>query len=127
MHKDATGRHIYKGSYVVYAVTKGHSAGLKFGVVIALKERAYENSVYNSVTGTYNKVPATEYKIQIVSAAMNTYGPDKGKWYVQGKEEGKLGRPQTLDRLDRVIVLDDFQMHPEAKEALDREMTERGS
>lgn len=128
MQKDATGRDIDKGSYVVYAVTGyGDQAGLKFGVVVKLKEKATTTNVWDPNTRTYNSQPHTEYKIQVISTErLYNHQNQTWRWQIQGKSEGKLARVQTLDRLDRVIVLHPDQVHPEAREALDKELHERG-
>lgn len=126
MHKDATGRPITKGSYVAYVVTTGSRAGIKFGVVVKLKEKETQRNVYDHATKQYDEVTETDYSIQIVSAERAGNWNEPKKWAVQGKVEGKLARVHSVERLDRVVMLDPHQMLPEAKEALDAEMRERG-
>ena len=131
MHKDATERDIQKGAYVAYAVTTGSRAGLKFGAVVKLKEKATTVNRWDQQNQTYVPEPHIEYKIQIISAEYAyIYNAPPGspsfKWQIQGKKKGKLAKVQTLDRLDRVIVLHPDQVHPEAKKLLDKELHERG-
>lgn len=128
-HKDATGRPIEKGSYIAYAVTKGSRGGMNFGAVVQLKQKSSTRSVYDHTTKTYNQENYTVNKVQIITvhqSYIGVYPNGVKKWVVAAKQEGKLARVQTIDRLDRVIVLDGHQMNPEVKEALDKELHERG-
>ncbi len=125
MHKDATGRQIEKGSYIAYVVTTGSRAGIKFGRVTKLKEKVEERSRYDTASQTYQPVTETDYTIQIISVEKGWR--TQNKWDLQGKREGRPAKVQSVERLDRVIVLEAHQMHPEAKEVLDKEMLERGA
>lgn len=125
MHKDATGRPIEKGSYVAYVVTTGSRAGIKFGRVTKLKETSKERSKYDTASQTYQPVTEIDYTIQIISVEKGWR--TQNKWDIQGKREGRPAKVQSVERLDRVIILDPHQMHPEAKEILDKEMLERGA
>lgn len=130
MHKDATGREITKGSYIAYGTTTGARAGIKFGAVVKLKERTYERDVYDNKTQTWGKEPHTSYSIQIIAAEQKWAGPYPGgrmDWSIVGKTEGKLARVQSIDRMERVIMLEPHQMNQEAKEVLDKELHERGT
>ncbi len=136
MHKDATGRPIARGAYIAYAVGVGSGGGIKFGRVVKLKEKDVEFNRYDpSVPGNYTKVTETHYSVQIISAERQWKIPPGGKyddgkheWCVQGKkDDAKLARVQSIERLDRVVVLEPDQMHPEAREVIDKEMHERGS
>lgn len=134
MHQDATKRPIVKGDYVTYAVSAGSSTGMKFGVVVKLKEKVVQKRRYNPSTKTFDYSDSMDYSIQVVSVERtfvrtpNQNDPYAGDyaWQVQGKTEGKLARIQSIERLDRVVVLGAQQMHPEAKDALDKELHERG-
>src|SRR6478735_7231842 len=119
-HKDATGRPIEKGSYIAYAVTKGSRGGMNFGAVVQLKQKTDTRNIYDHITKTYHLEQFTVYKVQIISAALGyegAYPNGKPKWVASGKIPDKLARVQTIDRLDRVIVLDPHQINPEVKEA----------
>ena len=132
MHKDATGRPIMRGAYVAYAVGKGSGAtGIKFGAVVKLKSNEVERHQYNPSTRGYDTVKETRYTIGIVSAENHCTRDAQGqlvwKWVVQGKSaEDRPARIQSIERLDRVIVLEGHQMQPEAKEVLEKELHERG-
>lgn len=131
MHKDATGRDIQRGDYIAYCVTAGSASGMKFGRVLKLKEREYDDNVYDSTTRSYNKVRKTKHWIQVISVdEKKIWDPatqtSSDKWVIQGKVEGKPAKAQSIERLERVVMLLDNQMHPEAKELLDKEMHERG-
>jgi hypothetical protein len=133
MHLDATGRAITKGAYVAYVVTNGSTSGIKFGAVVKLKEKEDTENHYDRTTNTYNSVKVTKYSISIVSVE-NHRGYDQAtqtytkKWEVQGKSnDDKPARVTSIERLDRVIVIDAHQVHPEAKEVIDKEMYERGA
>lgn len=133
MHLDAAGRAIVKGTYVAYVVTTGSTSGIKFGIVVKLKQKDYTDSVYDRATNSYSSVQKTKYSISIVSAenqhlfdqATQTYG---FKWAVQGKSNpDKPARVTSIERLERVIMIDPHQVHPEAKEVIDQEMHDRGA
>jgi hypothetical protein len=136
MHQDATKRQIKKGDYIAYCVTTGSSAGMKFGAVVKLKEKLVKSNKYNPQTCRYDiEHEEMDYTIQIISVEYgwerDVNGPDPHaivyRWKLQGKKEGsKLARVQTIDRLNRVIMLEPDQMDPEVKEILDRELHERG-
>ncbi len=129
MHTDATGRPISKGAYIAYVVTTGSSAGVKFGAVVRLKEKTVKRNQYDQQTQTWSEVEEQKYSIQVISVDKPSWGPNKDKWIVQGKsdEENKLARVQSIERLERVIVLEPLQMNPDAKEVLDKELHLRGT
>lgn len=133
MHLDATGRVISKGSYVAYAVSSNSSSVIKFGAVVKLKDKEYDERVYDRVTQTYDTKKKTGYSISIVSVEKQ-YHYDQAtdtsawRWVVQGKAaEGKPARVQSIERLDRVLLLESHQVQPDVKEILDKELHFRGA
>jgi hypothetical protein len=134
MHKDASDRPISKGDFIAYSTGMGRrSSGIRFAAVTALREKVTNRSVYNQATKTYDSVPETEYKIQVVSTENSRkydYHTQKWSegWRLQGKDHDGNGKARlaTLDRLERVIVLQPYQIHPEARKLLEDEMAERG-
>jgi hypothetical protein len=134
MHRDSTDRPILKGDFIAYSGGTGRrSSGLRFALVVALKEKSTEKHVFNQATQNYDKVPETEYKIQVVSAEnRRRYDYTNKKWLegwgLQGKDLDGNGKARlaTLDRLERVIVIEPHQIQPEARAMLEQEKTERG-
>jgi hypothetical protein len=126
MHQDATNRPITKGSYIAYSAGAQARSYIKFGCVVALKEKVVERNVWNDATKSYDEVMETDYRVQVIVAERPSWGPNQGKWVIQGKVEGKLAKVQSIERLERVIVLEPHQMLPEAREVIDRELHERG-
>lgn len=142
MHKDASERVISKGDFVVYSVGSGRrSSDLRFAVVTALREKSVTRSVYNATTKTYDSVSETEYKIQVITAEKSsTYDRQTGNYKHEWRLQGMLAPSQalasptgagkarlaTLDRLERIIVVQPHQIHPEARTLLEQEMVARG-
>lgn len=124
MHKDATGRQITKGSYIAYSVSVESHSNIKFGVVVKLKEQEVTENCYDDATKSWYPKLVTRYSLQAISAEKSWQ--TQNKWAVQGKREGKLARVTSIERLERVILLEPDQMNPEAKEVLDIEMHARG-
>lgn len=135
MHKDATGRQIKKGDYIAYATANRSSSGLKFGAVIRLKSKDVEHNNYDYSVKPPQLITRVEtiHSMSIISAdKTSSYDPNTQtythKWVIQGKhDEERPARVQSIERLERVILLNPDQMEPDAKELLDRELHERGA
>ena len=129
MHKDATGREITKGAYVAYVSGTGSRASIRFGAVTKLKSKVKEQNVWDHQTKNYVPTTVTTYSLQVITASkgyVGTYPNGHEAWTVP-KEEGKLARVHSIDRLDRIILLEPIQMLPEARDALDKELRDRGT
>lgn len=129
MHKDSTGREISKGSYIAYVAGTGSRASIKFAVVVKLKQKDTTRNEWDHQTKTYNTVPHTKYSIQVVTAMKSYKGtyPNGQEFWTVPKADGKPAHVNSIERLDRIVLLEKSQMIPEVAEVLEKEMYDRGA
>lgn len=131
MHLDATGRTITKGAYVAYSVASDSRSGIKFGAVVKLKQKETTHNEWDASIGTYKSVPKTEYTVSIIVAERSstidaTTGVRSYGWTVKSNGPDKPAKIQSIERLDRMILLDASQMNPDILAVIDKELHNRG-
>lgn len=99
MHVDISGNEIKVGSYIAYAALWDRSATMKFGKVTELCERKPRYGGLEKVTNT----------LRVVSVDRSW----KNVWELQNN-----GKVITLSFLDRLIVIPENFVHPDALKLL---------
>jgi len=113
---DVADNEIEVGAYIVYAALWSRSATLKYGRVV--KCVTAEQDKYDYAKDTSAKVEY--YKIQVVSVDRSY----NDKWELQGagwgeKHDVSKVKIQTLSFLDRMLIVDKYQVPEEARKLLD--------